>query len=729
MLSEKYIEKHQIHYKIYEFIYKFRIYFIILLAIIVAVSASLMGIKGIVINNIAIKNITYGSKLEYSGKAIFGNVDYYEFRESSSDKWTREEPKLIGNYFLRGVSKSLFGNLRHGKEEAFTINPLTIEFESTSTFEYGSTPVFNASLQYSDFISNCDYEIISASSESLKYNCKINQDTFKIINSDGIDVTYCYNVNFKDTYEFSFTPKPIAISSKYSGTYDGTKQKSSDIKITKGELFKNDYIKIDSQESYVYAGSHINRPQVKVYTRKNVDVTSLYGVSYSDDSRVTINKRPITITTLDFSRVYDSTNKIFDTKYLVNEGSLVSGDILYVFTPYEEDVGTYSNKGEYLILSKDNVDVTSSYDVTIIPGEYTITPKKATVEVFCASKEYNGEWNDNLSYKTNDLFENHIVSLKSDKNYAYAKTYQNHDVNVSIINSNSNKDVTKNYELTIKYSNGFTVTKRPITIKSKSYVFKYDGTYKSNLKYEVTSGSLLNNEEIKIVNYSKYKDVGKYENKLEYQIINSVLGDVTNCYNITSENGTLYIVTEDDDYDINKDDDYYDIKISSEGNSTTYDGTYQKFDHLQITSYIKNIKIKKFFNEGFKYVGKYKNTFDAIVYDSNGNILDENKYVIKKLYGEIEIKQKEIKTNSFKFNGHTKQFGKSEVGCFIEDSNLLAKGDMITKFKILSSNPGCEVGKTYVYIATIDKIFNKNYEDVTNCYENKIFSLTVTYVD
>lgn len=75
MLSEKYIEKREKYYKVYEFIYKFRILLIILLATLVAISATLMGIKGIVINDFIVNDSTYGSKLEYSSKVIFGNVE------------------------------------------------------------------------------------------------------------------------------------------------------------------------------------------------------------------------------------------------------------------------------------------------------------------------------------------------------------------------------------------------------------------------------------------------------------------------------------------------------------------------------------------------------------------------------------------------------------------------------------------------------------------------------
>ena len=1023
MLSEKYIEKQQKYYKIYEFFYKFRVYFIILLAALVAISGTLMGIKGIVINDIVVSDVNYGSKLEYKSKAIFGNIDYYEFRTSNSETWTRNEPKLVGNYYLRGVSKSLFGNLRYGKEQAFTINPLSIELEPGNASEYGSKLNIITSLQYDDFISNCDYEIVSATSQSTTYNCKIDQNTFKIINNSGTDVTSCYKINFKDTYEFPFTSRSITISSIYNGVYDGTEQKSTEIQIRQGELVKNDYIKIDSQDSYIYAGIHMNKPKVKIYNSNNVDVTSLYSVSYYGDSYITISKRPITISTLDFSREYDGTSSAYQANYSIKEGSFVNGDTLHIFTPYQEDVGTYSNLGEYYITSKNHVNVTDSYDITFITGNYTITPKKANIAIFASSKEYNGEWGDTYSYNSSGLITDHFAKLESSKDYAYANTYPNHEVNVSILNSNS-KDVTKNYELTIKYSNGFTITKRPITIKSNSLETTYDGNYKHCDEFEITSGSLVIGDTISVTNYSQYKEVGTYKNNLVYKITSSVLGDVTSCYNITFEYGSIIInerIDDDNDeeqsdepyhvfyydaktsgkvfivdginygnyngktydkldgytidsscdynpeefiysvlfgkakiaegtiilpenksrtsdmylnypkfdrrqkkdtkvqisdlysstynvkglhYDYMKNpelienaityekfnkaeadyrkyvkenytgidsytynylvnyikeynlagnsikeiasnlinhiktyfkysiypdeikakdlehpfvsflrdvkigkcdyfatfgalvfrtlgyaarmitgystggnaikkydvmsnqahaicqvyidgkgwvdfeftvaenlhpgegnsideinDEYYDIKISSEGNSMTYDGEYHKFDHLQITSYIKNIKVEKYFNEGYKKAGKYINKFEVVVYDSSGNLIDENIYVIKKLYGEITIKQKEIDIDNLSFNASLNNLSSNLLSKTIENNSSLAKGDKIEQFMILDSNPGKEVGKTYNYSAFITKITNKNGEDVTNCYKRKIINLNVTYTN
>ncbi len=1017
MLSEKYIEKQQKYYKFYEFLYKFRIYFIILLAILVAISAALMGIKGIVINDVIVSDTLYGSKLEYKSKAIFGDILYYEFREENSENWTRNEPNLIGNYYLRGVSKSLFGKIRYGKEESFTINPLTIELDTSTTIQYGDKAVVLANLQYSDYISNCEYEIISSTEEDTKFNCKINQNTFKIINKEGIDVTYCYNITFKDSYEFNFTPKSITVSSTYECVYDGKEHKSNEVKVTSGELVSGDSISIGNQEGFVEVGKHINKPSLKFNNLNNVDVTSLYDASYSSDSILTINKRPITIETLDFKREYDATSNAYETSYKVKEGNFVNGDILHIFTPYEEDAGTYSNKGEFYVTSLKNEDVTRNYDITIVPGNYIITPRKATIELFCASKEYNGEWNDNLSYKETGLVDSHYVTLESDKNYAYAKTYQNHEVKVNIFN-NASKEVLKNYELTIKYSNGFTITKRPLSIKTGTDFYAYDGEYKYSLEYEITEGSILSNESIEISTYPMFKNIGTYDNTLKFKISNTELGDVTDCYNITFEYGTITIYESPDSsdsdamddghvfyyeakskgtvfitekinfgnyngktydkiqgYTINSEynpeefvntllsgnannakgtiilprnrcrtKDYYlnypkfdrpqkmdtkvqisdlyhasyevnglhynylqnpelldnikttpsfdkaeaeyrkyvynnytgidsytynylknyintydlsgdsvnsiakklikhikkyfkysiydedilapdvehpfvsflrdtkvgkcdyfatfgtllfrtlgysarmitgystggnelktydvtgdnahaicqvyidgkgwvnfeftvapglnqdsfvdadssenwDIKIESNSLETTYDGTYHKSDKIYVTSYIKNIKVQKYFNEGYVKAGQYDNVFEAIVVDSKGNALDEDFYNIYKSYGSIKINRKEIETDSFKFNAYTKQFGDGEIGCFIRDNNLLANGDTITKFNILNPNPGCEVGKTYVYLATIDKIFNKNNEDVTNCYEKKIFSLTVTYVD
>lgn len=1017
MLSEKYVEKQQKYYKFYEFIYRFRICFIILLAILVAISATLMGIKGIVINDVIVSDVTYGSKLEYKSKAIFGNILYYEFREENSDKWTRNEPNLIGNYYLRGVSKSLFGNIRYGKEEAFTINPLSIELDASTSIEYGSKAVILANLQYSDYVSNCEYEIISSSDEIRKFNCKIDQESFKIINNNGVDVTYCYNIQFKDTYEFNFTPKSITVSSTYECIYDGKSHISSEVKLIKGELVDKDEIKIDNQDSFIEVGKHINKPRLKIINSNNVDVTNLYNVNYSTDSYLTITKRPITIETLDFKKEYDGTNYAYESSYKIKEGSLINGDIIHVFTPYVEDVGTYSNKGDYYITSNKNVDVTSNYEITIIPGEYVITPKKATIEVFCESKEYNGEWNDNLSYKENNLIDSHYVILESDKEYAYAKTYGSHDVKVNIFNGAS-KDVTKNYELTIKYPNGFTITKRPLGIKTESDSFEYDGEYKYSLEYEIINGSILENETIEVSKYSMYKEVGKYDNILNFKITNPVLGDVTDCYNITVEDGTIEIysakketesigqsdghlfyyeaksrgtvfITEKINfgnyngktfdkitgYTINSEynpeefvstllsgyandakgtiilprnrcrsKDYYlnypkfdrpqkidtkvqisdlyhgtyevnglhynylqnpelldnikttssfdkaeadyrkyvkenytgidsytynylknyieeydldggsinltakklikhikkyfkysifdediiapdkehpfvsflrdtkvgkcdyfatfgtllfrtlgysarmitgystggnelktydvtgmdghaicqvyidgkgwvnfeftvapslsldgddrdgdaienwDIQIMSNGLEATYDGKYHKDDKLSITSYIKNIKVEKYFNEGYIKAGKYNNIFDCIVYDSKGNILDEDFYNIDKKFGIIEISQKEIEVNKITFNGSCNDLSGRILTKTITNCNFLVSGDKIEEFHIFNATPGNELGHTFTYKAIISRITNSNGEDVTNCYKKKMINVIVTYV-
>ena len=67
---------------------------------VLATAITLMSIKGLVIDDVTIKDTVYGDKLEYSSHAIFNNTSY-EFYDETSATWSNTEPILVGNYKAR----------------------------------------------------------------------------------------------------------------------------------------------------------------------------------------------------------------------------------------------------------------------------------------------------------------------------------------------------------------------------------------------------------------------------------------------------------------------------------------------------------------------------------------------------------------------------------------------------------------------------------------------------
>ena len=92
---------------------------------------------------------------------------------------------------------------------------------------------------------------------------------------------------------------------------------------------------------------------------------------------VTINPRPITITVNDANKVAGTADPAFDGS--ITEGSLVEGEDLgltYSRTNTDEGIGTYE---DVLTAEYANEEIAKNYAITIVDGDFTITPMAAPV--------------------------------------------------------------------------------------------------------------------------------------------------------------------------------------------------------------------------------------------------------------------------------------------------------------------------------------------------------------
>ena len=102
-----------------------------------------------------------------------------------------------------------------------------------------------------------------------------------------------------------------------------------------------------------------------------------YADTGTVSATVTINPRPITITVNDATKVAGTADPAFDGS--ITEGSLVEGEDLglsYYRTNTDEGIGTYEG---VLAAEYANEDIVKNYDITMVNGDFTITPMAAPV--------------------------------------------------------------------------------------------------------------------------------------------------------------------------------------------------------------------------------------------------------------------------------------------------------------------------------------------------------------
>lgn len=329
--------------------------------------------------------------------------------------------------------------------------------------------------------------------------------TFNVFDNANNDVTSNYNISIS-AGDVEVKQCPITIKSADSRkTYDGQVLKNEECNVISGNLVDRFCVVSGSDyASITKAGIIENTFTAVIVNGDGEDITDNYDITYNYGT-LTIDKAPITITSIDLSREYNGQPLTVPTEnnYLL-DGEIVEGQILDVKFPNENaitNVGTKANEFTFQIRDK-GVDVTSNYDVTSIYGTLNIEPIKLTLRtknVFASKKIFDGtpltnnevvvlEDSDIISIGELNALDSSLPitfvgSSREEKLYVRANgsltdvgTIKNTFIAlITFTKEDSNlDDVTSNYEF-INELTDLTVTKKKITIEAGSATKPFDG--------------------------------------------------------------------------------------------------------------------------------------------------------------------------------------------------------------------------------------------------------------
>jgi len=252
------------------------------------------------------------------------------------------------------------------------------------------------------------------------------------------------------------------------------------------------------------------------------------------------------------TKAYDGNGFTFSATSVSFDSSLLHEGHTPVAT-FEQpgvDVGSYSVGCNIKIVDENNVDVSANYNISIVPGTYTITKRPLKIGFNEVSAVYSGSYVDlNGVYATNNttLVTGHHFTVD---NYNLTKYVEDTDefdfdlVNVSIKDLN-NKDVTNNYNVILPEDSDcpITIAQRNLTIKPKDINKVYDGKISNCSEYQITAGSLAPGDSV-ICTYEELNDASAGENEIEFlelDIVNSSGISVIDNYNVTELAGYVNI--------------------------------------------------------------------------------------------------------------------------------------------------------------------------------------------
>lgn len=562
--------------KIINFIYKIRFILIGIFVLSLTTYISLNAVTG--------TNTTFVSKpsdeVEYGDTFDFLpqsilNSAYVEYRNVNEEEWSEEKPKYVGTYEARGYSYNGWDNKIIGETFRFSIKKKDI--------------------------------LLWPVQDQVHYGNNINYDHDPLIDGDRIS-----NISFDFSDEY-YTDDP----------------------------FKGN--------EYFLCGVTFNLSSIVVLNNDGDDVTQNYNF-FPDKKEFKVYKRKISISSESMSCVYDGLAHTNPEITFKNGTKLVEGDRIEVIGepavvgPIPE---SKENKFGIKILDESDRDRTAFYDIEFDFGTLEVKKREICVETSSLTKIYDGHPFDESDFKTTiksgSLVEDHYLEVKYD-NLTVFKPLQDGEserlntATFKIIDKNTKVDVSECYEISSKVGT-FNISKRPITLKAESIEKTYDSsTHEGQF---IIDGEIAETDELIYENVPpSLTDVGE----IPYTPVPKIkakdsLEDVTSCYSLTIQSGSLKILKRN-------------LVLESNSINKSYDGLAIEESDLSvnISEECDGLSDNHEIEYSFEHLGEYfipnavENTFTFTIKNNDGSLIDDPYlyYNIEINYGSLQIKERDL---------------------------------------------------------------------------------------
>ena len=430
-----------------------------------------------------------------------------------------------GLYNITGVTNNSNYEITFVNEEGayeVTKKDLTVT-ANPNNITYGEAPSGNG-VVITGYVNSEDETVLSGNlSFTYTYNQYDNVGSYLIIpnglTSTNYDITF---VNGNLTVE----AKPITVTITPVTSVYGESQTEL-IGIADG-IVNND------QNVYTLSCEVNELSLVGTYDINGTDASNNYIVTFENGTNAyTVTKKELTITA-------DSDTKAFDgialEKNSYTNTALVDGDVIESITIVgaQTEIGTSTNVVSNAIIKKNNIDVTSCYEITYINGILTVTKVQLTITANPKTITY-GDMpdNDGVSY-SGFIGTDDETLLEGTLSFTYDYNQYNNVGEYAII---PNGLTSNKYEIT--YVNGIlTIDKKQLTITANPKTITYGDTPVN----DGVSYTGFVNSETEIVldgNLSFTYTYNQYDNVGSYLIIPNGLTSTN--YDITFVNGNLTV--------------------------------------------------------------------------------------------------------------------------------------------------------------------------------------------
>ena len=414
---------------------------------------------------------------------------------------------------------------------------------------------------------------LDVGSSKNTFDCELNANT----KAKNYEITKKYG----DLTVTAVSAQIVITANSKTEVYSGQAVTDSGYTYT-GKLADGDKLEVEVVGSQTDKGSSDNVVRSYKVTRDGVDVTNNYTFGASQKGTLTVNPRPVTLTSGGGEKEYDGTPLTNSTVTVGGSGFVKGEGATYNVTGSQLYVGSSDNTFDYTLNDNTKAD---NYIITKELGKLTVTQKSSeiTIKAFSDSKLYDGTPLTNARYEfTHNILAKgdvlHVTVEGSITNYEDGVDGKVANVVTDYYVTNSNGDViTENYKFAPSINGTLEIIRRNVTLTSATDDKPYDGTPLTRPDVTVSGDGFADGEVSDIKAIGTITDKGSVPNTITFTEGENFKASN---YIIVRETGTLTITA-----------DATEVVVYISGNTGTkkYDGTEKTVTGYKVTSISNNL--------------------------------------------------------------------------------------------------------------------------------------------
>ena len=378
-----------------------------------------------------------------------------------------------------GDFKNTNGNFKNVrfviKDGTLVITPRVLTITSGSdSKEYDGTPLTSSKIKVSGdgFVEGegATYNVTGSQT-----NNGSSKNTFDYTLNDNTNAeNYKITKEYGDLTVTAVSTQIVITANSKTEVYSGQAVTDSNYTYT-GKLAEGDKLEVEVVGSQTDKGSSDNVVKSYKVTRDGVDVTNNYTFGASQKGTLTVNPRPVTLTSGGGEKEYDGTPLTNPTVTVGGSGFVAGEGATYNVTGSQTDKGSSKNWFTYTLTEGTKAD---NYTITQEYGELVVTKNTSVINITAksANKTYDGQalteprydFTQNVIAKGDEL----VVTIEGSQTDAGSS--ENAIKSYKVMRGNV--DVTDFYTFGEIKNGTLTVTERKVTLTSKSADKPYDGT-------------------------------------------------------------------------------------------------------------------------------------------------------------------------------------------------------------------------------------------------------------